>query len=173
MVELDDEFSAFRNENIVSNEQRVVYFINSFIAALVPVYLYHAIFSMSFDSYMIVYGSVTLFAAIVLTFAYNNVYRVKRLKLSATREHMLIPKTKQTNGLDRKKVLAAKRESQAVVTSHEATALSIMYNNAVFLVSMLAFSFIIFKNVPLVYNYIVSVSLAAGFTTFLSTSSKH
>ncbi|KAN0023026.1 hypothetical protein ACTFIU_009109 [Dictyostelium citrinum] len=170
MVEVD-EFSAFRHENDVSIEQRIVYFINSLIVALVPVYLYHAIFFMSIDDHMIIYGSVTLFAAIVLTFAYNNIYRMKRLKLSASREHISI--ASKNKGGDKKKIAAAQKEVQALVTSHEAIAASIMYNNAVFLICVSIFSFIIFKNVPLVYNYIISISLGAGLTSFLSTSSKH
>eukprot|EP01133_Synstelium_polycarpum_P001132 gene1132-1294_t len=171
---LDDEFAAFRNESNVSAEQRIVYFINALIVSMVPIYLFHSIFFMSLESYAIVYGAVTLFASIVLTFAYNNIYRVKRLKLSAVRDHTLsMSKSKGGQGFDKKAVFAAKKERQSVVTSHEAIALSIMYNNAIFLVSVLVFSFVIFKNVALVYNYIVSVSLAAGVTTFLSTGSKH
>ncbi|EFA82884.1 translocon-associated protein TRAP gamma subunit [Heterostelium album PN500] len=170
---LDDEFAAFRNESNVSTEQRVVYFINALIVSMVPIYLYHAIFFMSFDTYVIVYGSVTLFAAIVLTFAYNNIYRIKRLKLSAARDHTITMSKGNKSVVDKKAVYAAKKERQSVVTSHEAIALSIMHNNAIFLISTLVFSFVIFKNVPLVYNYITSVSLAAGVTTFLSTGSKH
>ncbi|GAM18311.1 hypothetical protein SAMD00019534_014860 [Acytostelium subglobosum LB1] len=171
---LDDELAAFRNESLVSTEQRVVYFINALIVAAVPIYLYHAIFFMSLDAFFVVYASVTLFAAIVLTFAYNNIYRIKRLKLSAARDHTItMSKGGKSGNTDKKAVYSAKKERQSVVTSHEAIAQSIMYNNALFLASTLLFSFVIFKNVPLVYNYITSVSLAAGVTTFLSTGSKH
>ncbi|EGC29051.1 hypothetical protein DICPUDRAFT_11664, partial [Dictyostelium purpureum] len=164
-----DEFSAYRSENVVSTEQRILYFIMGSLVSLVPVYLYHAIFYLSFEENMIVYGSVTLFSAIVLTFAYNNIYRMKKLKLSSAREHN-VPKTGKVSG-DKKKVAAAQKELQSVHTSNEAIAASVMYNNAVFLISFLVFSFIIFKNVGLVYNYITSVSLASGLTTFLSTGS--
>eukprot|EP01132_Coremiostelium_polycephalum_P005625 gene5625-7000_t len=170
MVEVEDEFEPYRNEYTVSNDQRALYFINALIVSLVPVYLYHAIFFMTFETYIIVYASVTLFSAIVLTFAYNNIYRIKRLKLAATREHSL---TKAKTASKTKQQLMAKKEVQSVVTSREAVAHSIMYNNAIFLVSVLAFSYLIFKNLPLVYNYITSVSMAAGLTAFLSTGTKH
>ncbi|KYQ92224.1 translocon-associated protein TRAP gamma subunit [Tieghemostelium lacteum] len=169
----EDEFSAFRNENVVSVEQKIVYFINGLFVSLIPVYLFHSIYSLTLESYIIVYASVTLFSALVLSFAYNNIYRLKKLKLSTTRDHLLsASKTKVQSGYDKKKVLAAKKESQALVTSHEAIAMSIMYNNALFIVSTLVFSFVIFKSVPLVYNFIASVAMASGVTAFLSTGSK-
>ncbi|EGG15756.1 vacuolar sorting protein 35 [Cavenderia fasciculata] len=135
--EFEQQYAAFQSESAVSSEQRVLYFINALIVSLVPVYLYHAIFFLSFEQYFIVYGAVTLFSAIVLTFAYNNIFRMKRLKLSAQRDHIITLNKTKAQTTDKKAIFTAKKEAQSLVTSHEAIAQSIMYNNALYLIYLI------------------------------------
>jgi len=97
------------------------------------------------------------------------------------------------SGQDKKDVFAKKKQSQAKVTQRETMAFSILYNNALFLLSVVVLGFFVFKSAPgplytlasirFIYcatlsllpplacsNYVISVSLSAAALSFFSAS---
>lgn len=78
---------------------------------------------------------------------------------------------------DDKKMTRKERDERILwkkneVADYEATTFSIFYNNAFYLVLLILCSFYVLKNFSPMFNYLMSVGLAAGLLALFSTSNK-
>jgi len=69
-----------------------------------------------------------------------------------------------------KDLVAQLKANQRLVTQRESMSFSIIYNNLFFLLIVVFLGFYILRSLPGIYNYIVSVGVAAATVTYLSTS---
>eukprot|EP01111_Echinosteliopsis_oligospora_P013266 TRINITY_DN471_c0_g1_i1.p1 TRINITY_DN471_c0_g1~~TRINITY_DN471_c0_g1_i1.p1 ORF type:complete len:176 (-),score=41.22 TRINITY_DN471_c0_g1_i1:84-611(-) len=162
--EVVDEFSDYIAENKLTNERRFLYITNGFVLSLVPVYLYYAVFGMSMKSYAIVYLVMTALSSFGLQFAYNNVACSVNNKMTRERQGGGIGRARVAG----KDVVAAQKVMQKKATVQESVAFSILYNNSIFLFSLILLAFYFFPSLPSVYNYALSVGLSAGIVALLS-----
>jgi len=143
-----------------TKEQRLLYIATALLTTLIPIYLYQTIYDMDLETYAAIFGVVTVFSALIISFAYHNVTYWLKTRLLKERDVLLT-----------KKKVGAKKEQLEVNTVREAMAFAILYNNLFFLLATVSLSFFVFSSTSAPYNYILSVSTAAAFLTFISTTS--
>jgi len=156
-------------------EQRVLYYLIALFTSIVPLYLYSFIFGIPFSSNAPIFGVVTIFSAAIITFAYHNSAYTIRLRLLANRQNTLqlnsfkeVPKE-----ANKTEFLNAKKAEQERNTTTETIAFSVLFNNLFFLsiLGLLAFLVLPSLGATNIYNYVVSVSAASAFISFVSAIS--
>eukprot|EP01097_Dermamoeba_algensis_P005935 TRINITY_DN3731_c0_g1_i1.p1 TRINITY_DN3731_c0_g1~~TRINITY_DN3731_c0_g1_i1.p1 ORF type:complete len:198 (-),score=70.09 TRINITY_DN3731_c0_g1_i1:44-571(-) len=153
-------------------EQRAVYFGSAFLVTLVPLYLFISIFDLSFSGNFVVLFVVTVFSALIMTFAYHNVAHTLKQRLQQDREASLSNaykggKNKADSQEDRKRAL----QLQLALTAKESVSFSILYNNVLFLLLVLVFGFFVMGNATPASNYVLTVTLSAASLTLFSAFS--
>jgi len=94
--------------------------------------------------------------------AYHNVAFSLNSRLLREREGTVArPKTGKSE-------VEAQKVMQKNATNQEAVAFSILYNNSIFLFSLILLAFYIFPSLSAVFNYILSVGLSAGLVAVFS-----
>ncbi|KAL6054417.1 SWI/SNF and RSC complex subunit Ssr3 [Balamuthia mandrillaris] len=167
----EDPFSEFKTDRRPSPGQLFVYLPSAIAVTLIPLYLYHSIFGMDLQSYAPLFAVVTALSTLFVTIAYHNISFWLKTRLSTQRDKILTKGSVTDKVSDKKVALENKKQSQAAVTRTESMAFSILYNNALFLFSVLVLAFIVFKNASAPYNYVFSIALSAGLLSFTSSAS--
>ena len=159
-------FGTYISENKPTFERRVVYIVNALILSIAPVYLYYSIFNLSLKSYGIVFLLVSAASAFGIQLAYHNVAFSLNSRLLREREGAVSRSKTTGRGVEAQKVM------QKNATNQEAVAFSILYNNSIFLFSLILLAFYLFPNLSAVYNYVISVGLSASLVAVLSQPTK-
>eukprot|EP00037_Helgoeca_nana_P013621 m.125671 g.125671 ORF g.125671 m.125671 type:complete len:178 (-) comp22145_c0_seq1:1654-2187(-) len=140
--------------------------------ALLPVYVFLFILHVDLESNIIVMGVFSCLAAFLLTKSYEQVatkYKGQFEKtVQAAAKTIVNEQTKNKDvSKDKKSELIRKQTSNAA--DEQASALSIFYNNAVFLMAFVFLAFFMFKNLHLQANYAMSVTIAAAIPFLMSS----
>jgi len=170
----DDDFEFFKatKSSKPSFEQRLVYILNGFIVSLIPLYLYLSVFGVDYKTYAPVLIVLSLVSAGAVSITYHDVALNLKNKLLAVRGSVPQKSGKGAEtGANKSAVVQARKALQANVITHESIAFSILYNNTIFLLSVIVFAFYVFPGTASVYNYILSVGLSLGLVTLLTSRS--
>jgi uncharacterized membrane protein (DUF485 family) len=155
--------------NQTSNMERVIYYTNGLLVALVPIYLYVSIFNLPFLDYAPVFGVLSVIAAFLISSAYINVAESLKARLFAQLPEPVIPReTKKGEKVD---VREALRNKQYGLCRTESLSFALLYNNVFYLLFVVLFAFVVFKNLAPLYNYVLSVGISAALVMVSSTSS--
>eukprot|EP01114_Cavostelium_apophysatum_P001830 TRINITY_DN1159_c0_g1_i1.p1 TRINITY_DN1159_c0_g1~~TRINITY_DN1159_c0_g1_i1.p1 ORF type:complete len:194 (-),score=40.55 TRINITY_DN1159_c0_g1_i1:52-633(-) len=173
--EFDEQLLKFQQPEIGPDaSQKTVYAVSAFLTAAIPVYVFQGIFDLTVTTNFPIFVIITAAAAFGLTYAYNNVNVTLRNKLLADRERTVtinsVASEAISSGQKKRDLVKKKKDQQLKITSKESSSFSVMFNNLLFLLSFIVFAFFFFKNTPSAYNYILSVTAAAGIVSGLSTT---
>jgi hypothetical protein len=124
--------------------------------------MFNSIFGLDLfeDNHLIVAIVVCVFSAMIITFAYHNVALTEKATLLQKRH--VSSGIKVPAGTDRRTFADNLRAQLLANTTAEATAFAVLFNNILFLLAVLVFSFYVFVSASTVTNFVVSVSLAAS-----------
>jgi len=129
---------------------------------------------MSLIDYGALFGIVSVAVAVVISLAYHNVTFSVRSKLNWERDQSItlamVRKDAAATKDNAKDLVAQLKANQRLVTQRESMSFSIIYNNLFFLLIVVFLGFYILRSLPGIYNYIVSVGVAAASVTYLSTT---
>merc|ERR1712137_143115 len=134
------------------------------------------VFGIDIEEMYWLYASVSLFAAVVLSTAHNNVAYWLRSRLDGHREGTITHgKVAAANeGIKHKGKVETEKKTQKKHTRSESYSFAILYNNFFFLFVFFVVGFYFFPNFPPVYNYGFSVVGSALLVAFVSHQSvKH
>jgi len=153
-----------------------LYFISALVIAGLPIYLYEAIFDLAWNQNTPLFVVVSVFTSFILVLAHYNTAFATRSRLNRSREDIITKASvsiiKNADGkIDKKSLLAEKRKQQAAITNIESVAFSLLYNNVAFLLLIVVLAFYVFRFATAPYNYVLSVSLAAGILSISSAYS--
>ncbi len=167
----DNEFlDSFVASNQISGKEKALFFLNALFVSAVPVAMYVTVFDMDLFEHAIFFGIVTLFSAFILQFAYSGSAFTRKAKLIAEREHLVTNSVlKSQEGTKKKSKKGEVKSEQERVTSIEASALSVVLTNLYFFASVFVGAFVLFSRASAPYNYVLSVSLSAGFLSVLAS----
>jgi len=172
--DLIDEYVA-QASKAPKKTERIRYLVVAILTVSVPIYLYLTIFDLPLEGQnLAIYGIVSLLSAFILHFSYhNNAFALKN-KLVVQRESSLtsasVADEAQSTGANKKDLLKKKKDEVIAISSTEAQAYSILSNNVLFLLTTIVLAFFVFGSIDSKINYILSVSLAAGLVSFVSSS---
>jgi len=171
----EEELLLKESSRNVSTKSSALFYGNAAIIAAIPIWLFWRIHSMEPMNFYVYFIIGTLAAAYFIAFAYKNVKFVLKHKIIQKREEAI---TKEiTSKLADKKIAKKDKDEKILwkvseVAEFEATTFSIFYNNSLFLILLLITSFVIFKNVNPVFNYLLSMGASAGMLALFSTGTK-
>lgn len=160
----------------VSTKSSALFYGNALIVSAIPIWLFWRIHQMDLYQSGILFAVGTLVSTYLVAFAYKNVKFVLKHKIAQKREDAVTREmTKKFS--DDKKMTRKERDERILwkkneVADYEATTFSIFYNNAFYLVLLILCSFYVLKNFSPMFNYLMSVGLAAGLLALFSTSNK-
>ena len=164
----DNEFlDSYVASNQISGKEKALFFLNALLVSAVPVAMYVTVFDMDLFEYGIFFAIVTLFSAFILQFAYSGSAYTRKAKLISEREHNSVLKGQEGNKKKSKK--GDGKSEQERVTSIEASALSVVLTNLYFFAAVFVGAFVLFSRASAPYNYVLSVSLSAGFLSVLAS----
>jgi len=178
---LDDYLSQVTKARETPANEKVLYLANGIVVALAPVYLYATIFGLPLKENALVFLALTAVAAFLLSQAYETVSKSVYISFSRGRNlpeanleanNDLQSEEKEPTKKDLKKKEALQLQTQqAEVSRHEAISFSLLYNNLLFLLFVVVLGFFALKNLPGLFNYILSVGVS-GALVMLSSQSK-
>jgi translocon-associated protein subunit gamma len=158
----------------VSVKSSALFYGNAAIVAAVPIWLFWRIHQMEPVDFYIYFILATFAAAYLISYSYQNVkfvlkHKVMQKRESAVAKEIANEKNDKKNKKEQEdRVLWKKNE----VAEFEATTYSIFYNNSLFLLILLITSFLVFKNFQPLFNYLLSMGVAAGLVALFSTGTK-
>ncbi|KAK6175554.1 translocon-associated protein subunit gamma [Patella vulgata] len=160
----------------VSTKSSALFYGNALIVSAIPIWLFWRIHQMDLWQSAILFVVFSLVSTYLVAYAYKNVKFVLKHYIAQKREEGI---TKEMmSKLSEDKEMTKKEKDERVlwkkneVADYEATTFSIFYNNALYLVLLIVFSFYILKNFNPSVNYVLSVGSSAGLLALFSTSSK-
>jgi len=171
----EEELLLKESSRNVSTKSSALFYGNASIVSLIPIWLFWRIHQMEPLDFYVYFIVATLVSAYLLSFAYKNVKFVLKHKLAVKREEAI---TREINSKFSDKKFSKKDKDDRIaskkneVAEFESTTFSIFYNNSLFLILLLVASFFVFKNFSPVFNYLLSMSVAAGITALFSTGTK-
>jgi len=157
----------------VSTKSSALFYGNALIVSTVPLWLFWRVHQMEPKDAWIIWIIVTAAASWLLAFSYKNVKFVLKHKIAQKREEAVTREIMRRFGDDKK--MSKKEKDERIlwkkneVADYEATTFSIFYNNAMYLVCMLALSFFVLSSASGNVNYLVSVLGSAALVALLST----
>eukprot|EP01123_Difflugia_compressa_P002119 TRINITY_DN12845_c0_g1_i1.p1 TRINITY_DN12845_c0_g1~~TRINITY_DN12845_c0_g1_i1.p1 ORF type:complete len:184 (-),score=36.73 TRINITY_DN12845_c0_g1_i1:102-653(-) len=170
-----DEFNKDTKTTLPQNQ--ALYYTNAFFVAIVPVYLYVTIFNLGLRDYFAVYVLLSGGAGVVLALSYAKVAESvfprllsKVSEISGGGPSVSSPKSKSTTKNDKKKFKSEINDQRHTIIGNEATAFAMLYNNLFYLFFVVVMAFFVFKSLPSLYNYILSVGVSSALVFFSSTS---
>ena len=158
----------------VSTKSSALFYGNAAIVAAVPIWLFWRIHQMEPVDFYIYFAIATVVAAYLISFSYKNVKFVLKHKVAQKRENAISKEitNEKNDKKNRKDIEDRALWKKNEVAEFEATTYSIFYNNSLFLLILLITSFLIFKNFTPLFNYLLSMGLAAGLVALFSTATK-
>jgi len=160
----------------VSTKSSALFYGNALLMAALPVWLFWRIHQMDPMSAWPIWIVGTLGATWLLAFAYRSSKFVLKHKIAQKREEAVTREIMKKYGDDKR--MSKKEKDERIlwkkneVADFEATNFSLFYNNALFLMLLILFSFLIFANATANVNYVASMGLAAGLTALFATGTK-
>jgi hypothetical protein len=147
---------------VTTSTERALYIANGLVTAVVPLYVYTAIFGLSLKDnlpwFLIGSGIIAYF----ISKAYETSFRAVYNSLAHQRNLFLTVADNQKQ--------QASIDSQKEISKHEAISFSIVYNNLLFFVLLVFFGFFIFVNLSSAYNYVLTAFCAASLVSVTSTA---
>ncbi|KAK6175553.1 hypothetical protein SNE40_013996 [Patella caerulea] len=142
----------------VSTKSSALFYGNALIVSAIPIWLFWRIHQMDLWQSAILFVVFSLVSTYLVAYAYKNVKFVLKHYIAQKREEGI---TKEMmSKLSEDKEMTKKEKDERVlwkkneVADYEATTFSIFYNNALYLVLLIVFSFYILKNFnPSVYPF--------------------
>ncbi|KAJ1478715.1 translocon-associated, gamma subunit [Baffinella frigidus] len=150
----------------------ILFVINAVALSAVPIYLFSAIFDLDIAENAPIYVGITLVSTLLVTLAVQNRCKRLRTRLIASRNVELGSTwlLKLKNAEDEKSKLKLKEGNKRISEINmEALSLSIAYNNAAFLFTIVLLIFFVLRTATPQMNYGASTCLA-GFVSFLLSS---
>ncbi|KAI1283077.1 Translocon-associated protein subunit gamma [Halotydeus destructor] len=157
----------------VSSKTSALFYGNSFILAVLPIWLFWRIHNLDVLEAGFVYLVVTGLTTWLVAFAYKNSKFVLKHKIAQKREDAVTKEVmRQLN--DDKKLNKKEKDERVLwmkneVADYEATTFAIFYNNALFLALLMVLSTAVLSGFTPTINYIVSVAGSAGLIALFST----
>ncbi|VDP25162.1 unnamed protein product [Soboliphyme baturini] len=159
----------------VSTKSSALFYGNAFVVSVVPLWLFWRIHQMEPYNSLVYWIIFTVLSTWMLAFAYRNVKFVLKHRIAQKREDAVAYEVMRKYADDRK--VSKKEKDERIlwkkneVADYEAIMLSILYNNAFFLMLYVLFSFFIFHTLSINLNYILSIGGASGIVALFSTAS--
>ncbi|KJE93846.1 hypothetical protein CAOG_04573 [Capsaspora owczarzaki ATCC 30864] len=149
--------------------QKICYLVNGALIAALPAYAFHSIQHIKLSDNLISHGIAVILTIATLFFAYHNVASVQKRKiykvrLSAVEESMRSGSKTRSPDFDKQAVKKANE-----IAAFESVALSLFYNNALFVAIQIVFAFYLFKNWEPQNAYVGSTVVASGIVALLAT----
>jgi len=169
MSQVDDELLFSANPRDNNFGERLLFYVYAFGVALLPTYLYVTIFGLPFGDYLPVFAIVSVIAGLLLAVSYQNLARNLMQRLSMERYEPQIRRDVKKE--DR---LALRDELKATHVSllrQESVAFALLFCNLLYLFFTLLLAFYVLKTLPALYNYSLSITLAAAIA-FVSSTGK-
>lgn len=171
----EEELLLKESSRNVSTKSSALFYGNAAIISAIPIWLFWRIHSMEPLDFAVYYLIGTLVTTYLVSFAYKNVKFVLKHKVAQKREEAI---SREISAKLADKKYAKKDKDDKVlwkvseVAEFESTTFSIFYNNSLFLVLLLVTSFMVFKNVTPLFNYLLSMGVSAGILALFSTGTK-
>lgn len=160
-----EQFGSTKNIKIKpTTSERVLNILVGAFTALVPIYLYVAIFGMTLQNFIFVYVGVTLFTAVVLSFAYQNTAVQGWIYLFNTRAGRI---SKGQSKASKPGKETFKSTAEALLL-REARSFAFFKINVIFFLSVVALSALFFFNAAGPLNYSCTLLAASAICLFLS-----
>uniref|UniRef100_A0A0R3RSB4 Translocon-associated protein subunit gamma n=1 Tax=Elaeophora elaphi TaxID=1147741 RepID=A0A0R3RSB4_9BILA len=158
----------------VSTKGSALFYGNSTVIAIAPLYLFHGIHQMEVADSWITWLISSLTASYFISFAYKNIKHILKHKIVVKRSEAI---TREMNRklADDKKMSKKEKDERILwkkneVGDYEATTFSIFWNNILFLSLLLILSFFLFASIPSTFNCLLSMIGAAGLVALFSTA---
>ncbi|VDM97298.1 unnamed protein product [Thelazia callipaeda] len=158
----------------VSAKGSALFYGNSSVIAIAPLYLYYGIYLMEIADAWKIWLISSLIASYLISFAYKNIKHILKHKIVVRRSDAI---TREMNRklADEKKMSKKEKDERILwkkneVGDYEATTFSIFWNNTLFLTLFLILSFFIFSSASPSTNCFFSMSGAAGLVALFSTA---
>lgn len=158
----DDILESIIQSNVTTPTEQALYLVNGVVTAIVPLYLYTAVFGLSLkdNALWFILGSGII--AYFISKAYENIFRSVYNSLAHQRGlHLTVSDNQRQQD---------SANAQKEISKHEAISFSIIYNNLLFFVLLVFFGFFIFANLSSAMNYILTASAAASLVSITSTA---
>jgi len=171
----EEELLLKESSRNVSTKSSALFYGNAAIISAIPIWLFWRIHSMEPLDFGVYYLIGTLVSTYLISFAYKNVKFVLKHKIAQKREEAI---SKEISVKLADKKYAKKDKDDKIlwkvseVAEFEATTFSIFYNNSLFIMVLLLTSFMVFKNVTPLFNYMLSIGVSAGVIALFSTGTK-
>ncbi|XP_062505040.1 translocon-associated protein subunit gamma-like [Corticium candelabrum] len=149
-----------------------LYYGNAFFVSVIPIWLAWRVMQMDLITYSLLFICMPLLSTYGVAFAYRKVKESLRHKIAATRKRAIAKemeaegKSQKSSKEERDDKIERRTNS---VSDKEATAFSIFYNNTLYLLIVLGFSFYILRSVNPAINYTISTACATFILALLST----
>jgi len=160
----------------VTTKSSALFYGNAFIVSAIPIWLFWRIHQMDLYQSAVFFVALTLLSTYLVALAYKNVKFVLKHKIAQKRGDAVSKEVMRTVADDKKMSKQEKEERilwrKNEVADFEATTFSIFYNNALFLVLVIAASFYLLRSFSPTINYTLSMAAASGLLVLFSTSSK-
>ncbi|CAI6348236.1 unnamed protein product [Macrosiphum euphorbiae] len=160
----------------VSTKSSALFYGSAFMVSALPIWLYWRIHMIEMMPALVWFILVTLGSTYLISFAYKNTKFILKHKIAIKREEAVTREITRKYA-DDKKISKKEKDEKALfqkndVADYEATAFSIFYNNALFLVIVVLLSFYLLKGFSTTANYIFSVGIASGLIALFSTGTQ-
>ena len=142
--------------------------IGVFTAAL-PIYIFVFILHVDLESNAIVMGIVSIAAAFALQKSYDNVADTLKPILEKTVKAAVTEKVNAQKDITKEQRTELIRKKTIAAADEQASALAIFKNNATFFFTLMILVFVLFVNLTLTTNYVLSVGISSGLTLLLSS----
>ena len=142
--------------------------IGVFTAAL-PIYIFVFILHVDLESNAIVMGIVSIAAAFALQKSYDNVANTLKPVLEKTVKAAVTEKVNAQKDTTKEQRTELIRKKTIAAADEQASALAIFKNNATFFFTLMVLVFVLFVNLTLTTNYVLSVGISSGLTLLLSS----
>jgi len=136
--------------------------------ALLPVYVFIFIKHVDLESNIIIMGVFSVLAAYLLSQSYEKLaleYRGQFEKELGT----AVKASAKAKGVSKDKLADHVRKVTVSAADEQASALSILYNNAIFLAVFLFLAFFMFKNLNLSLNFALAVTISSAIPFIMSS----
>jgi len=170
--DLDDCLDSLAKAKETPQTEKALYIANGLVVALAPIYLYVTIFGLSFRDNLVIFLALTGLAGFLLSQAYEAVTKTLFTAYSKSRNLSYDPALygDDSKKSGKKSELQKSKVSQQESSRNEAVSYSILYNNLLFLMFVVVLGFYVLKNLPGLFNYILSVGIAGALVMLSSTS---
>jgi len=173
---VDSLLASLAKENVgASPQEKTTFYIFSILTASIPVYLFITIFDLDVWTFLPLFLIVTIGAAFMLSYTYQNMAVSMKKRLISQREPYLTLRSVQQESVSKGErphaLVKRKKEELAKLSSSESVGYAIFYNNVSFLLAIIVFSTFLFKSFPVPINYALSTALSVGLLTLNSGQS--